>query len=800
VDADSSVSSLEFYDQDLDSGQVGGTIRWTPPTDIWRVLNYNIYYATSTTGSGRSQHGFLPPGSLFGPGQTAVGTNSIFVTPNHPDGNFTRIVVYTQSRLAEESTPVQIKLIDYFSPVSFMTFLDGDLDSLEVGGVIYWEPPVVPPTLERYQIYFATDTLGLTRSSVGAAVVGGNSISLPANTPYHSHTHLLVYSQSAIHEMTTPSFAFLSDVAESVSQIVFVDYDLDANEMFGTISWLPPGSPGTPEGVVAYSLYFALSPIGEGRVEFGEDVAVGNNQALLPADYSSVSNTADSQTVTCTFTADSMVDAVFYNGTDITNAVSGERKYWSSVNRVSFVKVAGAYLVVVAHSTTDLADACIGSGFQITCTDGVTSGDAWEAFGSADTVDATHMAGGGTGWVQPCASASGFFLSESPKLTKIWATKDKHAAFRFKSSEVTGVMTNVSFSHMVIYTRSTFVEQTTPVSFVLTDRSASVSDVFFSDSDDIDQGQVGGTLLWSLPARTDAVTQYVIYLFDAVGGSRTQLGAASHSQISDFKVPSNTGINTMYGGTSENYTHFLVYTRSSLLEQSTPQSIPIYDDFLYVCDELPGITCGEPGGNSAAAGAGKCSPSAGCNDCGLTAARQSAVKKAITRSPITLVGAAVDKGTHMAQETFAQCGISADTTFYQARGMANPAITGSPKFMCKYGCLANLTSCRLCSPHSEPSEGNATEPEPEPAADSDGLSIWRYLACRYRNVENAAGDDLKYAYVFGSGQFIATGADMEGKVNCEAMAMAGAAEVIAPFDIGNMECGPDACLLSLVDT
>jgi len=256
----------------------------------------------------------------------------------------------------------------------------------------------------------------------------------------------------------------------------------------------------------------------------------------------------------------------------------------------------------------------------------------------------------------------------------------------------------------------------------------------------------------------------------------------------------------MYGGTSENYTHFLVYTRSSLLEQSTPQSIPIYDDFLYVCDDLPGITCGEPGGNSAAAGAGKCSPSAGCNDCGLTAARQSAVKKAITRSPITLVGAAVDKGTHMAQETFAQCGISADTTFYQARGMANPAITGSPKFMCKYGCLANLTSCRLCSPHSEPSEGNATEPEPEPAADSDGLSIWRYLACRYRNVENAAGDDLKYAYVFGSGQFIATGADMEGKVNCAAMAMAGAAEVIAPFDIGNMECGPDACLLSLVDT
>merc|ERR1712072_433106 len=99
--------------------------------------------------------------------------------------------------------------------------------------------------------------------------------------------------------------------------------------------------------------------------------------------------------------------------------------------------------------------------------------------------------------------------------------------------------------------------------------------------------------------------------------------------------------------------------------------------------------------------------------------------------------------------------------------------------MCRYGCLANLTSCRLCTPHSDNSSGVVTED----SADSDGLNIWRYLACRYRDIENAAGEDLKYSYVFGNGQFVGLGNELADKIDCAALAMAGASSAISPFDI-----------------
>merc|ERR1712139_287338 len=145
---------------------------------------------------------------------------------------------------------------------------------------------------------------------------------------------------------------------------------------------------------------------------------------------------------------------------------------------------------------------------------------------------------------------------------------------------------------------------------------------------------------------------------------------------------------------------------------------------------------------------------------------------------------------------FGQCGISPTETFYKARGMENPAAIGSPKFMCRYGCLANLTSCRMCTPHTDNSSGAVSEE----SADSDGLSIWRYLACRYREIENAAGDDLKYAYVFGNGQFVGLGSELEGQISCNQLALASATSAISPFDISNMGCGPGACLLSMVPT
>merc|ERR1712070_1246388 len=111
------------------------------------------------------------------------------------------------------------------------------------------------------------------------------------------------------------------------------------------------------------------------------------------------------------------------------------------------------------------------------------------------------------------------------------------------------------------------------------------------------------------------------------------------------------------------------------------------------------------------------------------------------------------------------CGISASITHYVARGLPNPAVTGAPPLMCHYGCLANLTSCRQCGAVDDGSGDDS-------APDADGLSIWRYLACKYRGITNAEGDDLAHSYVFGSGQYFGIGSDM-GTTDCMALKMAG---------------------------
>jgi len=49
-----SVAQLSFQDKDLDAGELGGAITWAPPS-IAQVDRFVVYFATSTTGSGRSQ-------------------------------------------------------------------------------------------------------------------------------------------------------------------------------------------------------------------------------------------------------------------------------------------------------------------------------------------------------------------------------------------------------------------------------------------------------------------------------------------------------------------------------------------------------------------------------------------------------------------------------------------------------------------------------------------------------------------------------------------------------------------------
>eukprot|EP00439_Symbiodinium_sp_Y106_P001369 s5903_g1.t1 len=66
-----------------------------------------------------------------------------------------------------------------------------------------------------------------------------------------------------------------------------------------------------------------------------------------------------------------------------------------------------------------------------------------------------------------------------------------------------------AYPFLVIYTRSLLAEQTTPVSFLLEDKHAPVSNISFPD---FDLDDLGGTLTWEPPEDQSQIEHYVIYL------------------------------------------------------------------------------------------------------------------------------------------------------------------------------------------------------------------------------------------------------------------------------------------------
>jgi len=777
IDESAPISNLVFIDKDLDIEEIGGTIVWTGAFST-RVILYRVYFATDAVGANRYQHR----------GNIPFGTNDLIVLPDYARGNVTDILVYSASILAEQTTPVALKLYDSYSPVSYVTMPDRDLDFNEIGGLLTWSEPIDIAQVTTYVVYFSNEIVGTTRARYGHSPVGTPELDVTPDEPF-AFTHMLVYSNSSLHEATTPVATLLSDVGESVSRVEFVDKDLDELELHGVVTWAPPGYPGRPERVQAYNVYMALSDAGLDRVPLYKDVTLGINRVVLPLDMPVFSQTILPFNVTCDFTIADEVDAVYYNGEDITSSVVGELKFWSSPKQVTFTMVEGAYLVIMGHSrgiSDPGQNACLVSGFQMNCSNGVTTADDWEVHGSDGPVDELYKMGLGSEWGKPCSSSSGFFLRDSPLQPKL-ASKKKYAAFRIGNwTDPDPTPPTWHFSHIVVYTQSTLTEQTTPVAVDAVDNMASVGPMTFVDTN-VKQEEVGGVLLWTMPDDVSQVTYYNTYLAeDVLGANRLLIGSVA-STGSNFTVPSNTYISSFTG----NYTHFLVYSRSSLVEQTTPVTLVLYDDLMQVCDEIPGVECGEPGVGPAA-GSGACSTTAGCNDCGLSAARIRSLEASIAKGAISLIAAEAHYSTHDAMATLTECGINAFApSFFNARGIPNSA-TGGQLVMCRYSCLPDLSECRYC--HPQPDNSTAAD-----APDADGMSIWRYLSCKYRGLSNPTGAQLAYSYLFNNGVFVGTGTDLKDKLDCDAMKVATAG--VIPFDLSNVGCSSadgSGCVISVL--
>jgi len=127
-----------------------------------------------------------------------------------------------------------------------------------------------------------------------------------------------------------------------------------------------------------------------------------------------------------------------------------------------------------------------------------------------------------------------------------------------------------SWTHFTVYARSSIGEQTTPSSELLSDSSASVTSVSFIDKD-LDAWDLGGNVNWTAPVTdVDLVTHYLAYIAEPSV-------LFTKSRIS-LDVPVGTNFAQMLPEQPHStYTRILVFTKSSLVEQSSPVIIPIVD-------------------------------------------------------------------------------------------------------------------------------------------------------------------------------------------------------------------------------
>eukprot|EP00930_Biecheleria_cincta_P034347 TRINITY_DN23750_c0_g1_i1.p1 TRINITY_DN23750_c0_g1~~TRINITY_DN23750_c0_g1_i1.p1 ORF type:complete len:4185 (-),score=632.85 TRINITY_DN23750_c0_g1_i1:7-12414(-) len=791
-DSSSVIGNITLIDKDLDEDQVGGQITWDPPHDESIVQRYRVFFCKDPLGTARSQIDTdkLPP------------VRKVTFPPETDVPLMETIAVYITAFGFEQRTPSSVPFVDVVTSVSYVQFPDQDVDASEIGGTLSWGAPLTADMeyLRDYRVYFATSLTGAVRSPLfGVVPPGTNMLTIPAGTKYAGYGYLLVYTRSEMAEQTTPLGVQIYDQDGLITGVTFEDMDLDRDMLGGSIQWyLPPDT----SAVLGYLLYFAFDAMGNGKTLFGGvEHLPTTSQVAFPLGTSIVS-TLEIEVVTCIFTIADNVDSVFYDGVDITASVNGSLTAWTDTKSVSFRRVPGAFLAISGSSNLQstcggTGDVCIGgagtvygmdyclvAGFQISCSDGVSTSSNWEAIGFSSPPDATSKTGAGLGWGGVCNSSTGAYMLENQFGMRIWpvgpdgTSGSRHAVFRLRSGPIipTG---NASFTHFLIYAKSALQEQTTPASLEIADGIVQVTRLRFDDTD-IDRGQVGGELRWIPTGAFTAVSSYTAFLANsAEGADRTKLGEAIGTN--HIILPQDTFI--------YNYSHVVVYVRSNFSEQrDAAASLEIWDEFDENCELIPNANC-YPG----TLPTGVCDPRTGCNDCDLNPTRQATVEAA-TAGASAIIASVNDKGAHSVMEKMAQCGMQHyKLQYYAASGSAAPQPLVPVVSICRYECrgLSGSEVCRSCV--APP----ATPPSPS-SADSDGASVWRYLACRYRNIYNASGSDLAYSYVFMGGRFLGTGTEVAVSMTCDQLSMA--ATSVDPFVLGSMQCSSeDACSLSARD-
>eukprot|EP00929_Paragymnodinium_shiwhaense_P012941 TRINITY_DN120814_c0_g1_i1.p1 TRINITY_DN120814_c0_g1~~TRINITY_DN120814_c0_g1_i1.p1 ORF type:complete len:2619 (+),score=458.28 TRINITY_DN120814_c0_g1_i1:635-7858(+) len=577
ADTNSSVSDIGFIDKDCDEYELGGDIYWQPPPDIHRVLRYRVYLSQDEPGAGRSKVGE----------DIIVGTEQHFLPPEQPTALFTQIVIYTESFLDEQTTPVPFAFHDTFFRASDIEFPDFDLDLTDLGGLITWQNPGDISQVTHYVLYWSTlalekDGLKCPSNQTVAMLEGGNNTSnadnvsdtnstnltfggqyvvcsrtyytnttvdvlnftVPVETAILDYTHILVYALSSLVEQTTPQIHLIFDAYASVSEIAFTDKDLDETDLGGLVTWTPPVDPESPERVVAYVMYYATSAEGAARSQIEVEVPYGVDNRTVP-------------------TETPLVD---YN-------------HWVVYTRSSLVEQTTPVSLEIVDNIATVSNITFPDFDQ----DETDLGGLLSWTPPADEVQTTHYI---TYFARVATPENDVKCNESAQPV----TRENFAVcYRVYFGNTSVGVENITvptefallnYTHIIVYTLSNLVEQTTPDIHLIFDAVSSVSDIQFTDKD-LDPTDIGGLVTWTPPPYSERVAAYLLYMTtDTIGGTRSQVEVEVPLGTNERTVPPETML--------VSYNHFVVYTRSSLVEQTTPVFFELSDTISKVTDiEFP---------------------------------------------------------------------------------------------------------------------------------------------------------------------------------------------------------------------
>ncbi|CAE7504323.1 PIF1, partial [Symbiodinium sp. KB8] len=636
-DTDSSVSSINFTDRDLDADEIGGTISWTEPADPALVANYVVYIAEDQFGGNRSQVGSEVPWNSFG----------ISLLPEQPirepDGaaRSEYSQVYTKSTLAEQSTPISFAIVDVNASVSGGAFQEQDLDEAELGGPITWKAPADLAQVTHYDVYFVEfpDATGTNRSQLGDSVeVGTNIIHVPADFLQGALSHIQVYTRSSLVEQSTPHVFVINNTNASVSSIEFLDDDLDDKELGGNVTWLPPDdmAQATPKhaylahllhlavaflscSVSRFVSYLASDAFGGSRSQIANQPFDTEEAFVQPVDLGRAEHTgksahkypSSSDTFATVRNADFLdqdldyddlggtiqwnppadnirtTDYVLYlsvgaDGTGrqkVGQELVGTNKLLLLPGQLGFVTVF-TRSVLLEQTTPVRASAAVAISDTIASVSGVDflDLDLDEVvyyklyFSVADPFAAGQHVNGTQDWLKIPNGSVDVSLAEVDLATDFALSGE---------------------SHVLIYTQSALASQA-PSKF---DKKGATGNVSFTDLD-LDDDELGGNdeelflssysqldtsrpveveVTWLDPPpeqRPDLVDFVDVYLSeDTQGAGRSQIQAGQAS-ADTIELAAETALRS--------FRHILVFTRSSLAEQSTPVAFPISDTGRYV--------------------------------------------------------------------------------------------------------------------------------------------------------------------------------------------------------------------------